>query len=344
MSRGVVLVTGINGFVATYTALAFLDAGYTVRGTARTAVKAIDWIEHFPAHKAAYQHAVVADFGVPGAFDDAVKGCDLIVHVASPNIPQVTDNEADVLIPAIRGTRNLLDATKTEPRIRRVVFTSTLAAVVDTSQIETGKVYTEKDWNPGTYDEAKVSSKPRFVYGVSKALAERVFWDYIKDEQPAWAGTSILPCGVFDPPIQPLSSLAALNRSVGFLWDIARGVYKAGLDLPAKHASYVSARDVALVHLRAAERDAAKGRRYLLVGGSFTLPQLVDIIARNFPALAANLPPSSPSTAQAMEFDTAEMRAELGVEFMGFERVVVDTIGGVLELEKKLEGGAGDSK
>ncbi|KAJ6603202.1 NAD-P-binding protein [Mycena vulgaris] len=345
MSHGVVLVTGINGFLATYTALAFLDAGYTVKGTARTAAKATDWIEHFPAHKAAYQHAVVADFGAPGAFDDAVKGCDIIVHVASPNVPEVTDNEADILIPAIRGTRNLLDSTKTEPRIRRVVFTSTLAALADTSQVEPGKVYTEQDWNPRTYDEAKVSPNTRWVYGVSKALAERAFWDYIKDEQPAWAGATILPCGVFDPPIQPLSSLVALNRSVAFVYDIARGKYKAGLDLPGKHANYISARDVATAHLRAAELDAAKGQRYLLFGGNFTLPQLTSTIARAFPALAGNLPASTETTPQLLSFDTAKTKTELGMEFMGLEEVMVETIRGVLDLEKKLgAGGAREEK
>ncbi|KAJ7150152.1 hypothetical protein C8R43DRAFT_1192112 [Mycena crocata] len=177
MSRGVVLVTGINGFLGTYTALAFLDAGYTVKGTARTAVKAQDWILHFPAHAAAYQHAVVEDMVAPGAFDDAVKGCDIIVHVASPNNPQENlDNEASTLLPAINGTRNILKSTKLEPRIRRVVFTSTLAACLVTSEAEPDKIYTEADWNPSTYEQAKVSTNPRFVYGASKALSERAFW------------------------------------------------------------------------------------------------------------------------------------------------------------------------
>ncbi|KAJ7657825.1 NAD-P-binding protein [Mycena polygramma] len=238
MSRGVVLVTGINGYLGTYTALAFLDAGYTVRGTARTAAKALDWVDHFPAHKAAYQHAIAADFGVPGAFDDAVKGCDIVVHVASPNTLHLTDNETDMLIPAIRGTRILLDSVKTKPRVRRVVFTGTMAALLDTSNVEPGRVYTANDWNPGTYDAAKVSPNPRFVYGVSKALAERAFWDYIKEEQPSWAGTTILPSAVFDPAIQPLRSLADLNRSIAFLWDVASGKHKAGLALSIARRNY----------------------------------------------------------------------------------------------------------
>ncbi|KAJ7027173.1 NAD-P-binding protein [Mycena alexandri] len=339
MSRGVVLVTGINGFIGTYTALAFLDAGYTVRGTARTAAKCADWIAHFPAHKSAYDYVVIPDLVAPGAFDDAVKGCDIIVHVASPiNTPgEKLDNEADFLVPAINGTRNLLHATKLEPRIRRVVFTSTLATAIDPSVHDRAKVYTEADWNPTTYEVAKASTQPRFVYGASKTLAERAFWDYVEDEKPTWTAAAILPSAVFDPPIQPLTSLATLNRSVAFLWDIANGKYKAGLTIPARIAFYVSARDVAEAHLRAAERDEANNKRYLLVAGCWDAPEIVEIISRHFPALRDNLPAPDATSQEPVlaSFDTSKTQSELGIEFMAFEKIVVDTIGEVMALEKQ---------
>ncbi|KAJ7769659.1 NAD-P-binding protein [Mycena maculata] len=342
-SRGVVLITGINGFIGTYTALAFLDAGYTVRGTARTADRAKDWITHFPAHKAAYEYAEVPDFVAPGAFNNAIKGCDIIVHVASPiNTPtEKVDNEAYFLVPAVRGTRNLLEATKLEPRIRRVVFTGTLGTVVGSAELDPTKLYTENDWNGATYEEAKASTEPRFVYRASKTLAERAFWDYIAQEKPAWAGAAILPCGVFDPPIQPLSALAAMNRSVAFWWNIANGKFKGGLDASAqhaiRHAGYVSARDVALAHLRAAERDAAKNKRYLLIAGNCGLAEIVEIIQRNFPAFRDNLPtPGSEDQAPLAKFDTSKTQSELGIEFMSLEKVLVDTIASVAALEKQL--------
>ncbi|KAJ6592783.1 hypothetical protein B0H19DRAFT_1245608 [Mycena capillaripes] len=242
MSRGVVLIAGINRFLGTYTALAFLDAGYTVKGTGRTAAKAANWIAHFPVYKSSYQSVVVTDFGAPGAFDNAVKGCDIIVHVASPNNdPKNLDNEADMLIPAINGTRNLLVSTKLDSHIRRVVFTSTFA------QARPG-IHRE-----GLDEEAKASTNPIFVYCVSNALAERAFWEYIATEKPAWAGTVILPC-------------------------------------------------------------------------------------RHFPALRDNLPPrkdiSKPST---FGFDTLKTQADLGITFMPFEKIVVATIGGCVELEEKFK-------
>ncbi|KAJ6482974.1 hypothetical protein C8R47DRAFT_1283000 [Mycena vitilis] len=230
----------------------------------------------------------------------------------------------------VRRVLSLLqDVTQCKPTL---VSLSLLLCASYCVNVDPGRVYTADDLKPGTYDAAKVSPNPRFVDGVSKALAERAFWDYIKEQQPAWAGATILPSSVFDPAIQPLRSLADLNRSIAFPWDVASGKHKAGLALSIAHRNYVSVRDVALAHVRAAERDEAKGQRYLLTAGSFSVAQLLDVIARNIPDLAPNLPASPAEEARPMVFDTAEMRVELG---RGFEEVIVDTIRGVLELRER---------
>ena len=39
----VVLISGVNGFIGSQTALSFLDAGYTVKGTIRTQAKADEY-------------------------------------------------------------------------------------------------------------------------------------------------------------------------------------------------------------------------------------------------------------------------------------------------------------
>ncbi|KAJ7465138.1 hypothetical protein FB451DRAFT_1041929, partial [Mycena latifolia] len=175
----------------THTALAFLAAGYAVKGTACSAAKVDDWIASFPAHKERYQYAVVPDIVTPGAFDEAVRGCDIVAHIASPAHWSQNDNEAD-LIPAITGTKNLLAATKHEPRIQRVVSTSSLSAIFEPT-VKTGRPVVKTEWNPVTYDEVKAATNPTVVYRASKALAERAFWDYVRDEKPAWAGSTICP-------------------------------------------------------------------------------------------------------------------------------------------------------
>ena len=105
------------------------------------------------------------------------------------------DAEKDVLIPAISGVKNLVLATKNEPKIKRVVFTSSLAANVDMTEwnAKPDKVFTADDWNNPTYEEAKTSKNMMFAYRSSKAIAEKAFWEYIEKEKPAWHGVSLLP-------------------------------------------------------------------------------------------------------------------------------------------------------
>lgn len=126
-----------------------------------------------------------------------------------------------MLIPAINGTKNILEATKLEPKIKRVVLTSSFAAVCDVLDLPSlGRTYTPESWNPATYEEAKVATQPGiglvvddmsallpvspsdgvhsmlisgFIYCASKGLAERAFWDYIKTEKPTWSGSSLCP-------------------------------------------------------------------------------------------------------------------------------------------------------
>ncbi|KAJ6569495.1 NAD-P-binding protein [Mycena capillaripes] len=336
MSRGIVLVTGITGFIAAHTALAFLEAGYTVKGTARTAAKAEDWIARFPAYKDFFQYAVVANIVTHGAFNEAIKGCDFIAHIASPAHWNQNDNETDLLIPAINGTKNLLSATKNEPSIKRVVFTSSLAAIIEPT-IEAGKNVAETEWNPMTYDEAKSTTNPAVAYRASKALAERAFWDFIKDEKPTWDGSSICPCATFAPPIQPLASLSALNASTAFLWDMANGKYKSCVPNVGSPV-YVDARDVARAHVRAVERDAAKGQRYLLIGGLYVADQFIDVIHRQFPELRGNLPPADLTKIGHLDFkyDSSKATKELGIQYTSLQTMVVDTIKSILVLRKQL--------
>lgn len=69
---------------------------------------------------------------------------------------------------------------------------------------------------------------------------------------------------------------------------------------------------------------------------SQSVSQIVDIISRNFPALRDNMPASQTTpTLGVFGFDTARMQRELGIEFLLFEKVVVDTVGARVVLEKR---------
>jgi nucleoside-diphosphate-sugar epimerase len=96
-------------------------------------------------------------------------------------------------LPAIDGTKNILLATKREPKIRRVVFTPSTAAVIDPSADPATKPVGPDDWSNVTYEEAKNSTNFIFPYRASKAFAERTFWEFIKTEKPSWDGIALCP-------------------------------------------------------------------------------------------------------------------------------------------------------
>ncbi len=76
MSKQLVLVTGANGFIASVAVKAFLDAGFNVRGTVRSA-KSGEQIQSVLADfvkSGQLELAIVPDITKPGAFDAAVEG------------------------------------------------------------------------------------------------------------------------------------------------------------------------------------------------------------------------------------------------------------------------------
>ena len=63
------------------------------------------------------------------------------------------------------------------------VITSSFAAILDPKQpTRPGYVYSEKDWNPITEEEA--IQNPANGYRASKTFAERASWEFIEKEKP----------------------------------------------------------------------------------------------------------------------------------------------------------------
>ncbi|KAB2102937.1 hypothetical protein AG0111_0g8858 [Alternaria gaisen] len=159
MASKTVLMTGVSGFVGIQTLLSFTSAGYFVRGTVRSQKSAAQ--VHTAANKLGvsglkYELVIVPDITAPGAFDSHLDGVDGIIHVASPFYNGV-QNFDDVYLPAVHGTLEILKsaAKRTDGRIKRVVVTSSFAAVCDFFKgSRPGYVYTEKDWNPITKEQA----------------------------------------------------------------------------------------------------------------------------------------------------------------------------------------------
>jgi nucleoside-diphosphate-sugar epimerase len=71
-----VLVTGVNGYIASHVADQLMEAGYRVRGTTRNLSKVEGlsalWEKKFGKDR--FEFVAVGDMSNNGAFDEAIKG------------------------------------------------------------------------------------------------------------------------------------------------------------------------------------------------------------------------------------------------------------------------------
>ena len=131
-------------FLKTYTHLnSFVIniQGASLRVVVRSQAKGDAVKSIFPKYANKIQIAIVENNEAPGAYDAAVQGVDIVIHMASP-LPGTagTDNETGYLIPARDGIVNMLKSASKSSSVKRVVMTASSAAVVD-SKVPTSVAY-----------------------------------------------------------------------------------------------------------------------------------------------------------------------------------------------------------
>jgi len=323
MSHHFVLVTGISGYVGAHVAKAFLARGHKVRGTVRSASQADHLKQKYSEFKDKFEVVVVPDLTTPHSLDDALHGVDALVHVASPFAYHFKDPKTEILDVAITATKNALESAAKSPSVKRVVVTSSFAAIVDASLGPArDHTYTEKDWNPVTYESALQINNPVVYYLASKKLAEQAVYEFVEKTKPHFDVVTINPPMIFGP-LEHDFTISSLNESIKQFWDI---VTEQTETLPETRVpAFADVRDVALAHVLAVENPKAAGR-YLIATGSYYWQELFDIVHKHFPArkiVPVGKPGDYPKTYRV---DHSKAEKELGIHFIPFEKTVVDTL------------------
>ena len=257
-----VLVTGASGFIASHIVGQLLARGYRVRGTVRSLKKEKDLapLRALPGADERLE-LVEADLLTPGAYDGPAAGCEYVLHTASPYTLEAKDPQRDLVDPAVGGTRHVLAACKRAGTVKRVVLTSSMAAITD--EPEGDHVLTEDDWN----DKSTLDRNP---YYLSKTLAERAAWAFVDEEAPPFDLVVINPFLVIGPSVGP-----GLNTSNQLFVDLLAGTYPGVMSLTF---AFVDVRDVADAHVRAMETPSARGR-YICAGAAVPMRELVQIVS-----------------------------------------------------------------
>lgn len=260
--KSTVCVTGAGGYVASHVVHRLLSTGHTVHAAVRSSGKA-SHLRSLPGAAGRLRFFEGCDLTVPGSFDAAVAGCDYVMHMASPftlnvNPAKVQDT---LLRPAVDGTKNVLASVDRAPSVRRVVLTSSIAAIL--AYPEEGRVYDETMWN----DQA---SESEFAYELSKTLAERAAWE-AAGKQDRWSLVVINPGLVMGPPL----GSRADGESIHLMQRIMRGDMVVGY--PDFEFRSVDVRDVAKAHCVAMVKEDARGR-HLVAPHRLTFGRVRDVL------------------------------------------------------------------
>ncbi|KAI4285644.1 MAG: hypothetical protein L6R38_000468 [Xanthoria sp. 2 TBL-2021] len=325
-----VLLTGGSGFIAVHVLEALLTQGHSVVTTVRSDAKARMLTDTFPNYGTdKLDFAIVADMAEEGAFDEAVKSdppFEWVIHTASPYHFNVTDTKKDFLDPAIIGTTGILKAVKKNaPSVKRVIITSSFAAVFSRNVgNRPDYTYSEKDWNPITEEEA--IQDPSSGYRASKTFAEKAAWDFVETEKPNFTISTMNPPLVFGPIHPKLQTLDTLNTSNQRIRDMMLG--KLQDEIPAAGVYvWTDVRDLALAHIRAAERPSAAGKRFLVTAGYYSNREIADILREQLPDVASKIATKGGEFPEGyFGYDNSRTKDILGINFRSLKDMVKDTI------------------
>jgi dihydroflavonol-4-reductase len=267
-----VAVTGGSGYIAGWCIAQLLDEGYEVITTIRSLQREADVRAAVGAATSTRQLSFgVADLSRDEGWDDALAGCAVVLHVASPM--STGDADADTMITeTVDGTLRVLAAAD-RVGARRVVMTSSCAAATPVGSQLSG-VVDETCWtNP---DERGLSA-----YRRSKTIGERAAWEFVAESR-GFSLATILPAAVLGPARSP-TALGPLGLIGALLDGSAMAIPRLGFEI-------VDVRDVAAAHLLAMTSTEAEGQRFIVSGEQLWLGDIADILRTHLGDKASSVP------------------------------------------------------
>jgi nucleoside-diphosphate-sugar epimerase len=343
-----ILVTGGTGYLASWIIKLLLDEGREVRTTVRN-ISQKEKYAHLTAI-AVKNNGILqffeADLLKKGSFAEAMEGCELVIHTASPfRISGIKDAQKELVEPALDGTRNVLDSVNKTESVKRVVLTSSVVAVygdaIDILKTEKG-IFTEEYWNT----TSSVNHQP---YPYSKTVAEKLAWE-MAEKQSRWDMLTINPGFIMGPSLSKRTD----STSIDIMLQLATGKFKTGV--PSGKMAFVDVRDVANAHILAGFTANSSGR-HICVSDHKTFLDMANVIRANYPQyplpnsfvpkwLFWLIAPMAGFTRKYVKLnvgidlnmDNSYIRKDLGLEFIPFEKTIADHFDQLLddEIIKKL--------
>ncbi|KAK3031333.1 hypothetical protein RJ639_035239 [Escallonia herrerae] len=305
-----VCVTGANGFIGMWLVRTLLDRGYTTIHATVLPGSDASHLLSLPGASTARLAIHEAQLLDATALSAAVEGCSGVFHVASPcTLEDPADPQAELVDPAVQGTLNVLAAAK-KFKVRRVVITSSISAIVPNPEWPGDKPFDESSWTDLDY----CISRKKW-YPVSKTLAEKAAWEYA--EKHRLDVVAIHPATCLGTLLQP-----GLNASCAVLQQLLQG----SKDTQEYHwLGAVHVKDVAKAQVLLFETPAASGR-YLCTNGIYQFGDFADRVSKLFPEFPVHRFTGETQPGLVACKDAAKRLIDLGLVFTPVEDAVLDTV------------------
>jgi nucleoside-diphosphate-sugar epimerase len=329
-----ILVTGGTGYMASWIVKQLLDEGREVRTTVRNLAQKDKYahLTGLAVKSSGVLQFFEADLLKKGSFSEAMAGCELVIHTASPfKISGLKNAQKELIEPALEGTRNVLDSVNATESVKRVVLTSSIAAIygdaIDIRTTEKG-IFTEEQWNI-------TSSAKHQPYPFSKTMAEKLAWE-MAGKQSRWDLLTINPGFIMGPSLSKRTD----STSIDLMLQLATGKFKTGV--PSGEMAFVDVRDVAKAHILAGFSSTASGR-HVCVSDHKTFLDMANVIRANYPKyplpkgfvpkwLFWLIAPLAGFTRKYvklnvgidLKFDNSYIRKDLEMNFIPFEQTITD--------------------
>lgn len=245
-----VLVTGGTGYLGSWIIQIFAENNWQVSTTVRKNTKPENLAVFNKIKSSTGKDIKIfhADLLEEGSFAEAIEQADVIIHSASPFLAFGSkEPQKELVDPAVKGTENVLRSVAKSGK-KRIVLTSSVAAMFGDGREVSGKTIDESNWN-------QVSSVEYRPYEYSKTAAEKKAW--------VLADSLNLDLVVINPAfiLGPALTQRQDSSSIGIMNDFVSGKYKSGL--PDTSIGIVDVRDVAMAHFLAATNLELKGRNII---------------------------------------------------------------------------------
>ncbi|CCC66898.1 hypothetical protein NCAS_0A03400 [Naumovozyma castellii] len=339
-AKATVFVSGATGYIALHVVDNLLKEGYSVIGSVRSQEKADHILKEF-SNDCNLTLEIVPDISALDAFDDVFKrhGKDIkvVIHTASPVVFDPKDLDKDLLIPAINGTKSILESIKkyAADTVENVVITSSLAAQRKPSETNDSTVtIDENSWNNITMEEAHECV--RNAYSASKVFAEKAAWEFLKNNADVvkFKLTTVMPGFVFGPQTFVDRSKSKFNHTIEIVRAIANA--KTEDELYQCSGTYVDVRDVARAHLLAFQKKECAGERLSLSTSMFCTQSILNVINEDFPQLKGKITEGDPASENEtldnmMSFNNDKTKKLLGFDFIPLRKSIDDTVNQLFE-------------